>query len=291
MDLSFFPERYVGILNKVNLIELYEIRLRIGYPVLLKFPNKTLYLGDCGETLLEENALICVQNDINDIINNVTEHSLYAFNDMIKNGYLSTNQGVRIGLAGECVFENGKIITIKNFSSLNIRIPHEIRNCSENFYNKIYNKKDNYLFNTLIISAPLYGKTTVLKDLARKIDKEDYGSILIIDERDEFVNVKGKNIDSIKYSDKLYAFEFSLRSMAPRVVITDELTTENDWQCVFNASNSGTAILASCHARTIEDVICKKYFKKGVFERYVLLKSSGNAGVLDCVYDGEFNII
>ena len=289
MDLSFFPNEYIKGLSKVNFNNLYEIRLRVGFAVLLKFSDKTLYLGKDGQTLLEENAIICSKLDVDTVIKNVTECSLYAFNERIKSGYLTTGQGVRIGLAGECVFENEKILTIKNFTSLNVRIPHEIIDCSQKIFEKIFVPKNNFLYNSLIVSPPTFGKTTILKDLARKIDKLNCGDILIIDERGEFSNVKGQNIDIVQYSNKLYAFEYSLRSMAPKIVITDELSTKNDWVCVSDASNCGVCVLASCHARDISDLKRKKYFKKGVFDRIILLKSTGQAGVIDSIYNNEFN--
>ena len=141
---------------------LYEIRLRKNFPIKIKYEFRYCYLTKQGISLLSENAIICNDEMINDIINNVSDHSIYSYNDQIQNGYITTCDGIRIGIAGECVFENGKIITIKNFQSLNIRIPHNIYGCADYVYGKIFQSN---IFNTLIVSPPFYGKTTLLKDL------------------------------------------------------------------------------------------------------------------------------
>ena len=154
------------------------------------------------------------------------------------------------------------------------------------FFEKICNERN--LFNTLIISPPFCGKTTVLKDLAIKINGLNLGSILIIDERAEFENVQGINIDKILYSDKLYAFEYGVRSMSPSIVITDELVTKNDWLCAKKATDCGVKIIASCHAASIDDVKRKDYFIENVFERYVVLLSGVKPGILKSVYNGVF---
>ena len=286
MDLSFLPNNIYNALKVVDLDKLYEIRLRKGFPILLNVNNDRLYLTVNGGKKVSNESIICQSEDIESIIKKVCEHSIYAYNDKICAGFLTTKDGIRLGLAGECVFEKDKILTIKNFSSLNIRIPHEIINCSKQIFNNITNEKS--IYNTLIVSPPFCGKTTILKDLARNIDYVFNFSILIIDERGEFSNVKGQNIDVLTYSNKEYALNVGVRVLSPNVIITDELCGESDWQCVKKASNSGVKIIASIHAETIDDVKKKEYFDKSVFDRYVLLKSCGQPGVLNKVFNGNF---
>ena len=285
MDMSFLPRNYLQALNKVDLTSLSEIRMRENFPVKVKIKNIYYYLTNIGLSILNENSIICNNNDINYVIRQVTEHSIYAFNERIKNGYITTTDGVRIGLAGECVFEQNKITTIKNFTSLNIRIPHEVFGCSRYIFQELY-KNENVL-NSLIISPPARGKTTMLKDLALTLNKNNL-QILIIDERGEFSNILGENIDKIMYSDKNYAFDYGIRSLSPSVVITDELSSEFDWKCAQKVTNSGVKIIASCHAENIKEVKSKQYYIDGVFERYFVLKKDGQVGVLDSVWSEEF---
>ncbi len=145
--------------------------------------------------------------------------------------------------------------------------------------------------NTLIISPPAKGKTTILKDLARKIDAKLNIPILIMDERGEFASVKGKNIDVIKFGNKLYSFNYGVRSLSPMVVITDELSEKNDWICASNAANSGVKIIASCHGGNIDEIKRKEYFINNVFERYVVLKNLQKPGMIDGFYNELLNKI
>ncbi len=285
MEFDFLPDDIHVSLKKLNVDKLTELRLRIGYPVLIFYDNKRRYLSvDHGVVDCIDMATVCFSEHINFIINKVCEYSIYAHNDKICNGYLTTPDGIRIGVAGECVFNKEKIVTIKNISSLNIRVPHEITGCCDNFFSKLFNDDGDFL-NTLIISPPFCGKTTMLKDLAKKMDRRNAYSILIIDERGEFNRIKGENIDVIKFSNKFYAFEYGLRSLSPNLVITDELITREDWLCVKNAVNSGVKIIASVHADSINSVVSKNHFINNLFDRYILLDSKKPPGVIKGVYD------
>ena len=278
MDLSFLPLHYLQFLEKFGTDKLFEVRIRQNYPLRINYDNK-IYTS--------ANQFICTHFDIEQIISNVTEKSIYAYNEYIKKGFITTKTGLRIGLSGECVYDNGQVVTIKNFTSLNVRIPHNINNCSAKIFPFIYNDK---IYNTLIISPPFLGKTTILKDLAVKLNNIDKYSILIVDERNEFSEIKGENIDVIKYGEKEYAFNYGIRSMSPNVIITDELTNKNDWECVKNAILSGVKVVASCHGKDIKEISNKTNFIN-VFDRYVILNNQGQAGVLKEVYDGDFKIL
>lgn len=288
MDFSFLPTELADILNNKFADKIYEIRCRINFPFILNYDNKRVFLGKNGPTIFKQDAIICSQSHIDDIINNVTENSLYAFNETIKHCFLTYNNSVRIGIAGECVYDNDKIVTIKNITSLNIRIPHEIDNCSKDIFDKIFL---NSIENTLIISPPSYGKTTILKDLALKINNNYNKSILIIDERGEFSNVKGINIDIIKFGDKYHSFLEGVRSLSPDIAIMDELSTESDWFAAKTASNSGVNIIASCHAKNINDLINKNFFINNLFYYYVFLSSENIKGQVNVILNNKLEEI
>ena len=289
MNLSFLPDKYLGIIKNIDYDLLYEIRLRTGYPTKINYNNKIVYLSYQGLTTDKDKAIICTNIDITEIINNLTERSLYAFNDRIKEGYLSTTSGVRIGLAGECVFCDNKIQTIKNFSSLNIRVPHQIKNCSNKFIKDIISK--GIINNTLLISPPFLGKTTLLKDIAIQLNSRQNHSILIIDERGEFAEIDGENIDKITFSNKTFAFNNALRSLSPSIVITDELSSKEDWEYAKNAINSGVKIIASCHSDSLDSLIKKDYFIENLFERYIVLSKNKGFGQVDKIFNKELRKI
>ncbi len=279
--LSFLPSRYLNYINEIDVDKLYEVRLRVGFKIKIKIADKITYLGN--------GQVVCIEKDIDEIIKNITERSLYAYNESLKKGFLTTKYGVRVGIAGQCVFDNGQVITIKKITSINIRIPHEIFGCSDNIYPFVC---DNTLKNTIIVSPPFFGKTTILKDLIRKLDGSQNYSILVVDERAEFSSISGENIDSIKYCNKEYAFSYGIRSMSPNVIITDELCEKNDWLSVQKAVNSGVKVIASCHAKNLDEIKSNVNFITNLFERYVILDSDyGRAGIVKNIYNKDFELL
>lgn len=286
MDLSFFPQKIIDALKMLDYNFLYQIRLRTNYQIKINYNYQNLYLSVNGIEKYKDNGIICTKEDIEYIIDKVTEHSIYAYNDQIKNGYITTKSGIRIGLAGECVFCDDNIKTIKNFTSLNIRIPHKIIGCAKEFLKHIYDGTS--LYNTLIVSPPFLGKTTLLKDIAQNLNDINIASILIIDERGEFVDVSGENIDKISYVTKNYAFNFAIRALSPTIIITDELNSEDDWLCAYNCINCGSKIIASCHSDNITNLKNKQFFISDVFDKYIILNNLG-FGQIKSIYDKEYN--
>lgn len=287
MNLDFLPREILSALEYADINKIFDIRLRKGYPVTVNCYGTKKFLNEKGASDNSCGAIICTGQTISHIMSTLTENSVYAFNEQIKKGFLSWRGGVRVGIGGECVFDCGKIVTIKNVSSLNVRIPHEVTGCAQPLYDKLFKKE---VLNTLIISPPEFGKTTVLKDLIRLFDLAAY-TVTVIDERGEFSLVRGNYVDTISYSDKLYAFEYGIRSLSPDIVVTDELGGADDWRCAEKAAFCGVKIIASCHGKNAEDILKKDNFKKGVFERYVVLRSEDMPSVVDKYYDGEFNLI
>ena len=290
MELDFLPEKILNTV-KENYDKLSEVRFRKNFPISVLSEGKRRFISESGLTDKPDCGICCLGADIDYVINRVTEKSLYAFNDEIKNGYVTTKNGIRIGLSGTCVTENGKIVTMKNFTSLNVRVPHKIYNCSDKIYNEIFDKNKEFIKSALIIAPPAGGKTTLLKDLCLKFDCFSRVQILIIDERGEFSDISGKNIDKLSYSDKQYAFDCGIRSLSPNLVVTDELASEKDWNCAKCATLSGTTVLASCHGKNIKDVVEKNGFSKNIFERYFLVGCNGNPGKIEKIYDENFNEI
>lgn len=287
MDLSFLPNNILDSYNKLENCFISEIRLRANFPIKCKKGDKFYYLTVNGLSILRDNAIICSKEDIDYIITKITYNSLYAYNNFLKQGFLTWEDGVRVGIAGTCVFENGENITIKNFTSLTVRIPRLIHNSSD----KLFKYFDNDILSSLIISPPAFGKTTLLKDFILKVNARNTHQILVIDERGEFASVFGENIDKISYSNKFFALTLGVRSLSPSLVFVDELISIDDWKSVESCVNSGVKIIATCHASCIEDVIAKPYFIKGIFERYFVLDNIGLPGVLKKVYNQSLNLI
>ena len=287
MELDFLPSELITAINYLDVNSLTEIRIRLNRGISLNINGKFYYLGNKGLVDKESEAVKGSKYHIDHILDNVTEYSYYSCNDKIKEGYITTEKGVRIGLAGTCIYDGGQVLTIRDFTSLVIRLPRSVKGCADEIYNKLFKSK---LANTLLISPPRRGKTTILKALTEKVSDVN-NNIVIFDERGEFNDLTNPYADVIKYADKLTAFRITLRSLAPNTIITDELYDKNDWECIKKAVNSGICIITSCHGKSIDDITHKDCFIHGLFDYYVVLGKDNKPGRIVGIYDKNLNLI
>lgn len=160
--LRYFPNSlYENLSNifKQNPIiwdRLQEIRVRVGRQIILKLRDQDI--------LLEYTVS---QSEILQMLERLCENSIYAYKNQICEGFITVKGGHRVGIAGSCVIENGKIINVKYISSLNFRIAREIINCSTSILREVIDKENETIFNTIIVAPPGKGKTTILRDLIR----------------------------------------------------------------------------------------------------------------------------
>lgn len=299
---KILPQAITNVIYKrLNPDRVYEIRLRTNKPVMINYGGSFYYLSPSGVKDSISDSIICPEKAISDIIIKASEYSLYAVNDNICNGYITIKGGIRLGLAGEIVWEQDEIRTIKNFSSLNIRVPHEIFGCAQKVYEYACERE---LKNTLIISPPGAGKTTLLRDLSRIIGNAvPVTNILLVDERNELAAVHngvaqldiGNHTDVISNCSKQFAFSQGIRAMRPDIIVTDELFGDKDLAAIEYACASGVCVIASVHAADHADLINKPGFeniiKKRLFRRFVNLSSRHGPGTFDGIYDENFNCI
>lgn len=281
--VKLFPPRVVEALGeylKDNALQ--EIRLKIEKPIIITSSKSEVVL-----------SYILGREDIKYILQRISNYSLYAYEEEIRQGFITIRGGHRVGLAGECVMDNGKIKTIRNISSLNIRICREILGCSKKVMKYIV--EDKKVLNTLIISPPKCGKTTILRDIARNLS--DGGKkISIIDERSEIaasylgvpqmkVGIRTDVLDNCLKSEGLI---MAIRSLSPEIIICDEIGTLKDIEALIMAFNSGVNIVVTLHGESLDDLTNRSVFKEllenNVVERVILLSNREGVGTVENVY-------
>ncbi|MDW5300332.1 MAG: stage III sporulation protein AA [Sedimentibacter sp.] len=274
-----------------------EIRLRVNSPILIK-SNKR-------EFFLEETTKV-TKKDIDDTVSNITKNSIHAFEKEIRSGYITVEGGHRVGLGGDCIYEGNIFKGFKNITSLNIRIAREFPGCTRNYLKYFMNSNKN-IYNTLIIGPPLSGKTTFIRDISVNLSdgiKFPYFEgcdVTLIDERGEISSVfngvpqmyVGRRTDVLSYCMKKEGFFMSIRALSPKVIISDELGSKEDFEIIQYALKSGVNIIATAHGFGIEDVKKNIYMRSIIennfFDRALILKSSKSPSVAKEVYDFQRN--
>lgn len=276
--LEFLPESIKNALKYVNSKYLYELRLRVNKPVMVNYEGNYTYLGEYGLTDSPQKAIRVTAEEIEAIVYVAGKFSVYSVEEQIKRGFLTAEGGERIGLAGEFVFEKGQALAAKNFTSLCIRVPHEIIGAGQEVYEKCFHGG---LKSALIASPPGQGKTTILRDLCRLISQKTRKNVLICDERGEISSGEiGDTTDVYTFADKQTAFEAGIRAMRPDVLVCDELSAF-DLIAVKRAIDGGVKVVASAHIRSKEYLSTEA---KELFERFVFL-SEKTIGKVDKIYD------
>lgn len=287
-----------------NLEQIEEIRIRVNRPLMVVTSNGDYFINSNGNLCDKySDSYISKISDIHQSVELMTENSIYAHQDEMKNGYLTLSGGHRIGIVGKTIIDNGIIKSIKDISSINIRIARQIKGCANIVIPFIINDKS--IYHTLIISPPNCGKTTLLRDIIRQIsggiEKHSYIGIKvgIVDERSEIAachkgipqNDIGIRSDVLDSCPKSQGISMLVRSMSPNVIATDELGTLEDIKAVKEALCAGIKIITTAHAGDINELINKsgigKLAKGGLFERIIILNKKSGTGSIGEILDGS----
>lgn len=298
--LHILPIRIRCMVEKLGLdyAKLWEIRLRVNSPFILRYEDVEIYVSGQGQRVDNmKQAYIVTARDVNDTLECVCNHSLYAYEDEIRQGFVTVCGGHRVGVAGKIILDGTRIKCIRHISFLNIRVAHEIKGCCEPVLPYIY--ADGRLLSTLIVSAPCHGKTTLLRDMIRVVS--DRGTTVgVVDERSEIAacykgipqNDVGMRTDVLDCCPKAAGMMMLVRTMAPELIAVDEIGGPSDVDAIFGVVNCGCRLLATAHGYSIDDVReragIRRLVENRIFDRYVVLGGE-RAGQVSDIFDGQGN--
>lgn len=291
--LKVLPNYISNEIIKLNCSQnITEIRLRTKSKIIIVCGKNEIIL-DC----------IVTPKIILEILLNVSKNSIYAIQNDINNGFVVIRGGHRIGISGEVVYVEDKIKNIKNICSLNIRIARQIYGCADCILPQIISH--NELLNTLIVSPPGCGKTTLIRDIIRQISNGIPSlnfkgkNVALIDERGEIASVYegvasldvGIRTDIMSNVNKASGMKMMIRSMAPDIIATDEIGRKEDIVAIKEAILSGVKVIFTMHGDSVKAILKNENIKEllnlNIFSKIILLSNGKIPGIVEKVYDTQ----
>lgn len=279
-----------------------EIRLRNGCPLSIYLDGKDFFVSrDSRLTEYIKQAYIIQMEDIINSFQLITNHSIYAFSEDIRKGYITITGGHRVGIGGKVVYGSKGIDMINSISSLNIRIARQKKGVSNHIIPYILDKNKN-IHNTLIISPPQCGKTTLLRDIVRNLSN-GMGSafrgfkVSLIDERSEIAGVYngapqmdvGTRTDVLDSCMKSDGIMIVIRAMSPDIIAVDEIGGAEDMGAIYEALRAGIKLMATIHGNDLEDIRHRlnlnNLIEERIFQRYIILDRSRGVGTIKHIFD------
>ena len=303
--LNYLPEMLKQKIIDTNMNGIEEIRIRTMKPVVLKnsIKEKIINYNMTPEVVLQ-------------ILQRICDNSLYAYQNQICEGFITLKGGHRIGVTGNAVIKDGKVFTLNYISSLNFRIARQIDDCGNKAIVHILNFRiarqiddcgnkaivhilnENTVWNTLIISPPGFGKTTLLKDIIKKISNGipefNFKGVTcgVVDERGELSatykgisqNDLGIRTDVIDNIPKALGMKMLIRSMSPKVIIADEIGKKEDVDAIEYAVTSGVKGIFTAHGSDLEQIehnpILNQLIINGYIEKVLAMDKQRNVHLL-----------
>lgn len=282
-----------------------EIRLRNGLPLNIYSMNSDYFVTEDGSITKEKDkGKLVTKQDIVKTFQLISNYSVYAFEEELKNGFITLKGGHRVGIGGKVLYGKKGVETIKNISSLNIRIAREKIGVSNKLMKYIIHYP-NTIHNTLLVSPPKCGKTTILRDMIRNLSNglEDFNfkglKVGVIDERSELAGMYngvaqhdlGPRVDVLDGCNKKDGTMMLLRAMSPDIIVMDEIGSIEDIEAIHEILKAGVKIIATVHGSSIEDLKSRRslnpLISDRIFTRYIILDNSKGIGTVKDIIDGN----
>lgn len=275
----------------------FELRLRRDKAVILCLNGKCFYLLNNGglSDCPKENTVLIHECDFDSVFKKLCSYSLYSNADTLRRGYLTLSNGARVGVCLTAVVDEGRVISVKDAVSLNIRIPRQVKGCSNSLCGALFSDG---VKSVIVASAVSGGKTTLLRDLARNLSDKMY-KVAVVDERNEIGAKKGNvltadvgdNTDVLTCFPKTAGIEVASRTLSPDVIILDEVSKQSELKAISYAFSCGVKFILSLHAGSIDELRRKKAVAEllsyGEFS-YIIFIDKGFKYKICKITDGEF---
>jgi stage III sporulation protein AA len=292
--LKFLPKNIADQISKIppsQKEELEEIRIRIDRPIEITMKGAPMFL-----------SYIIRQEDAFNLLNKISQFSIYTLEEELKRGYITVSGGHRIGLAGKVILEDGKVKAIRDIASFNIRIAKEKIGIAEKIIPFIFNHS---WMHTMIVGPPQTGKTTLLRDIARIISSgnQEKGisayKVGIVDERSEIAGCVhgipqmtfGHRLDVLDACPKAEGMMMMIRSMSPDVLVVDEIGRMEDAESIQEAVHAGIKLIMTTHGTSLEEAknrpSLKSIIDQNIFQRFIVLSRAHGPGTITHILDGN----
>lgn len=265
-------------LGRDKLRGLEELRLRRGFPMTALFPE--------GEE--ETDASPMGEGELRQVVENATQCSAHTALDKVCQGFVTLRGGHRVGLCGTAAMKDGRIVTLRELSSLSIRVARPVEGLAGPLLPQL--SEDGRFLSTLIAAPPGGGKTTLLRDLVRALSDGEGGTPLrvsVADERGEIAALwrgepqlyVGRHTDVLDGCAKAEGLPILIRGMNPQVAAVDEIARPADVRAAAEAAGCGVSLIATVHGGGADDLarrpVCRELLEAGVFRRLVVLERRG----------------
>jgi len=307
--LPFLPESIRSIIGRLpdeTVAGMEEIRLRTGRPLMIVGGEGDRMLRPDGSVIELPAAAFAVSgDDLQKAVQLISQGSLYALEDELKGGYVTLPGGHRVGLVGKAVNDRGRLKTLRQISGINFRLARAVNGAADVILPHLIEPGGRHIYNTLLVSPPRCGKTTLLRDLIRQLSNgvlslrlKGY-KIGLVDERSEIAscfagkpqNDVGIRTDVLDGCYKAEGMLLLLRSMSPEIIATDEIGRAEDAAAIEEAVNTGVKVIATAHAADLVELkerpSLKSLWNLNVFRRIIILGRSRGPGTVEKIIEGE----
>ncbi len=260
--IRYLPPRVAAALRERGVSDIEEIRLIASARASYTVSGKTVLLDERVTPL-----------DMTTFIRRVCGNSFYAQSDNLKEGFIITPDGIRVGVAGRAVTTGDNVISVADVSCAVIRIPSRRPGFADELYSIM--KKADFRKNVLVYSPPCGGKTTLLRELVHLLSASSPPCrVAVVDTRFEICEgLAGDHAMRLAGYPRGAGMEIAARTLSPDIIVCDEINSDSDLSAIESAVGCGAAVVASCHATS------------STIERRKIVQMAKDKGIFDIFYE------